>query len=344
MIHDSGARDGPRSQAPPAVPERRARRLRSLPHPLGRDGTTASGCSTPAPPTDKRRQPQRDDGRAPRRGRRRWSQRGSSPRYWAHEPVPVADLLVVVDGTDVDRQLLYDVLALRSAVFVVEQACAYQDIDGLDLVDGTVHVLGRDGDGLAAYARLLAPDAQHATARIGRVIVATQARGRRLAHELMARAVEVCEARWPGPIELGAQAHLTGFYRSLGFEPVGEPYDEDGILHQWTEHELFGDVGIGAAACDEAQYVELALGQGGRALGRRSVCRGRGVAAGEEEVHGLGERGGVPAPREVVLAGELEEAGAGHPLGEVATERERDWHGRRAGAAPASGSARRRGR
>ena len=84
----------------------------------------------------------------------------------------------VVGGTGLDTQLLYDVLALRSAVFVVEQECAYQDIDGLDLVEGTVHVLGRDGDGIAAYARVLAPDAEHATPRIGRVIVAAQARGR----------------------------------------------------------------------------------------------------------------------------------------------------------------------
>ena len=139
----------------------------------------------------------------------------------------------VVDGADLDRQTLYDVLALRAAVFVVEQECAYQDIDGLDLVEGTVHVLGRDGDAIAAYARVLAPDAEHATPRIGRVIVAAQARGRGLAHELMARAAQVCEERWPGPIELGAQAHLTGFYGNLGFEPVGTPYDEDGILHQW---------------------------------------------------------------------------------------------------------------
>ena len=142
-----------------------------------------------------------------------------------------------VDGTDLHTRLLYDVLALRSAVFVVEQECAYQDIDGLDLVEGTVHVLGRDGEVVAAYARVLAPDAEHATPRIGRVIVAAQARGRGLARELMARAVQVCEDRWPGPIELGAQAHLTGFYGSLGFEPVGEPYDEDGILHQWMRRE-----------------------------------------------------------------------------------------------------------
>ena len=172
----------------------------------------------------------------------------------------MADTLAwsALDAADLDRQSLYDVLALRSAVFVVEQDCAYQDLDGLDLVDGTVHVLGKDGGSasergtrvplseasressrvsVSAYARVLAPDDEHPTPRIGRVIVASEARGRQLARELMAQAIEVCEARWPGPIELGAQAHLTGFYGSLGFEPVGEPYDEDGIQHQWMRRE-----------------------------------------------------------------------------------------------------------
>jgi ElaA protein len=143
----------------------------------------------------------------------------------------------VVAGSDLDARSLYAVLELRSAVFVVEQECAYQDIDGLDLLETTVHVIGRDDD-LAAYARVLAPDAPHVTPRIGRVMVAPSARGRLLARELMARALRVCEEQWPGqPVELGAQAHLTGFYGSLGFEPVGEPYDEDGILHQWMRRD-----------------------------------------------------------------------------------------------------------
>jgi ElaA protein len=141
-----------------------------------------------------------------------------------------------VPGPDLDPPTLHDVLALRSAVFVVEQACAYQDIDGLDLVVGTVHVLGHDpgSTAIAAYARVLAPDSDHATPRIGRVIVAPASRGRQLARELMTRALGACAERWPGEaVELGAQAHLTGFYASLGFQPVGEPYDEDGIRHQW---------------------------------------------------------------------------------------------------------------
>ncbi len=138
-----------------------------------------------------------------------------------------------VSGGQLDVATLYDVLALRSAVFVVEQECAYQDIDGFDLAEGTVHVIGRDV-GIAAYARVLAPDDTHPTPRIGRVIVASEARGRQLARPLMRKALESCAQHWPAHVvELGAQAHLTGFYESLGFEVVSEPYDEDGIPHLW---------------------------------------------------------------------------------------------------------------
>ena len=136
---------------------------------------------------------------------------------------------------DLDVRTLYDVLALRSAVFVVEQECAYQDVDGLDLVDGTRHLLGRRGpQPLAAYARILAPSEDHPTPRIGRVIVSPHARGEQLGRALMLRTLGACESRWPGEaVELGGQAHLTDFYASLGFTAVGAPYVEDGLPHQW---------------------------------------------------------------------------------------------------------------
>ena len=143
-----------------------------------------------------------------------------------------------VRGPDLDVPTLYDVLTLRSAVFVVEQACAYQDIDGLDLVEGTVHVLGREDSAIAAYARVLAPSEEHPTPRIGRVIVAPEARGRQLARPLMQRALATCARHWPDEaVELGAQAHLTGLYTSLGFAAVSEPYDDDGIPHVWMRRD-----------------------------------------------------------------------------------------------------------
>jgi len=140
-------------------------------------------------------------------------------------------------GTELDAPTLYDVLALRSAVFVVEQECAYQDLDGRDLLEGTRHLIGRQVD-VAAYARILAPDAELPVPRIGRVIVTSQARGRQLGRRLMERALSSCGEHWPGkPIELGGQAHLVDFYRSFGFVPIGAPYVEDGIPHQWMRRD-----------------------------------------------------------------------------------------------------------
>ena len=78
--------------------------------------------------------------------------------------------------------------------------------------------------------------------RIGRVIVTRQARGQQLGRRLMERALSSCEEHWPGrPIELGGQAHLVDFYRSFGFEPIGAPYVEDGIPHQWMRRERDSD-------------------------------------------------------------------------------------------------------
>lgn len=140
---------------------------------------------------------------------------------------------------ELDAASLYDALVLRAEVFVVEQECAYADPDGADLRPGVRHLTARDeAGGLAAYARVLPPDAAYSVPRIGRVVVAPRARRGGLARELMRHALTTCEREWPGlPVELGGQAHLVGFYASLGFRPVGEVYDEDGIDHQWMRRE-----------------------------------------------------------------------------------------------------------
>ena len=132
-----------------------------------------------------------------------------------------------------DAPTVYAVLKLRAAVFVVEQACAYLDPDGLDLADGVLQLIGRDGDGaVLATARVLPPGVAFAEPSIGRVVVAPEARGRGLAHALMQRALALCAAQWPGqPVMLGAQQYLTRFYQSHGFAVVSEPYLEDGIPH-----------------------------------------------------------------------------------------------------------------
>ncbi len=126
---------------------------------------------------------------------------------------------------------LYALLQLRSAVFVVEQACAFQDIDGLDAA--AHHLLGRAPTGeLAAYARLFPAGGAYPEASIGRVAVAPGFRRHGLGRQLMQQALAECAARWgPQPVRIGAQLYLREFYRSLGFEQVGNMYLEDGIEH-----------------------------------------------------------------------------------------------------------------
>ncbi len=126
-------------------------------------------------------------------------------------------------------QRLYDILALRNAVFIVEQTCPYQDIDGRDLLGDNRHVAGYLNGELIAYARILTDEN---TLVIGRVIVSAQARGINLGYRLVEQALAVCEAQWPGrKIHLSAQAHLQKFYGRFGFHAVTEIYDEDGIPH-----------------------------------------------------------------------------------------------------------------
>ena len=121
---------------------------------------------------------------------------------------------------------LYDLLALRSRVFVVEQRCAYDDLDGLDRV--ARHLWASDGTGIAAYLRILPAGTKYAEVSIGRVVVAPAHRGTGLGRELMRRGIAAAAG---AAIRLGAQAHLERFYAELGFQRASEVYDEDGIPH-----------------------------------------------------------------------------------------------------------------
>lgn len=125
--------------------------------------------------------------------------------------------------------VLYDILALRSQVFVVEQACAYLDIDGQDLIGENRHIAGYHQGQLVACARLLN---QETSVSIGRVIVAPTARGQSLGCRVLEQALAACHTHWPGQtLTLSAQAHLQPFYRRFGFVAVTEVYLEDGIEH-----------------------------------------------------------------------------------------------------------------
>ena len=125
---------------------------------------------------------------------------------------------------------LYDLLQLRSEVFVVEQACLFQDMDGADAQ--AIHLLGRQGGQLVAYARCFPAGVTFAEASIGRVATRLSARGGGLGHRLMEQAMGLIVAHWgPQAIRIGAQAHLKHFYSAHGFIDVGKPYVEDGIDH-----------------------------------------------------------------------------------------------------------------
>lgn len=134
--------------------------------------------------------------------------------------------------SDIGKEQLYAILRLRTEVFVVEQKCAYQEVDGQDLEGDTRHLMAWEGDQLLAYLRLLDPQSQGGDVVIGRVLIAPEARGRGLGHELMEHGLKYAEHYWPEvPVYLSAQAHLQGYYARHGFKVAGEEYLEDDIPH-----------------------------------------------------------------------------------------------------------------
>ena len=139
--------------------------------------------------------------------------------------------LHVARGDRLSAAELHALLRLRAEVFVVEQACPYLDIDGLDLLPGTTHLwLAPPADPLlpACALRILAPAPPAAEAwRIGRVVTRPRERRRGLAASLVRDAIP----RAGRPLRIGAQARLEAWYAGLGFTRDGDDYDEDGMAH-----------------------------------------------------------------------------------------------------------------
>lgn len=125
---------------------------------------------------------------------------------------------------------LLNILALRSQVFVVEQACVYNDIDGRDSDAGTRHLWIEVDGHMVAYLRLL--DDGDGIARIGRVATRKTHRGKGLAADLVREVTK----QHDGPLVLDAQSHLAQWYESLGFRRSGEEFVEDGIPHVPMSH------------------------------------------------------------------------------------------------------------
>lgn len=125
---------------------------------------------------------------------------------------------------------LYQVLQLRSEVFVVEQNCVYQDLDGKD--HKSLHILGFKKEKIIAYTRIFKPGNYFENASIGRVAVKEIERKFGYGHELMDISIKAIETEFEvQKITISAQLYLKKFYESHGFIQVGEQYLEDGIPH-----------------------------------------------------------------------------------------------------------------
>lgn len=131
---------------------------------------------------------------------------------------------------ELTKQELYELLQLRAEVFVVEQDCVYQDIDGKD--QKALHAIGVKDGKIVAYTRIFNTGDYFSEASIGRVVVRNDYRKDNFGKQIMLASIEVIHDLFnETTIHLSAQTYLKKFYDSLGFEQVGEGYLEDGIPH-----------------------------------------------------------------------------------------------------------------
>lgn len=137
----------------------------------------------------------------------------------------------IVAFDELDLGTLHDLLALRAEVFVVEQDCVYQDIDGKD--PRSFHLFRYKADRLEGTLRILPKGIGYSDAvAIGRVVTSPASRGKGIGHLMMKAAVDFIAIHYPGEsIKLSAQTHLSAFYEAHGFSICGEGYLEDGIPH-----------------------------------------------------------------------------------------------------------------
>ncbi len=131
---------------------------------------------------------------------------------------------------ELTTQELYKLLQLRSEVFVVEQDCVYQDIDGKD--QKALHVLGFENETLVAYTRIFKSGDYFENASIGRVVVAETKRDKQYGKLIMEASIEAIKDNFStNKITISAQVYLKKFYSDLGFKAHGEEYLEDNIPH-----------------------------------------------------------------------------------------------------------------
>jgi ElaA protein len=138
---------------------------------------------------------------------------------WTHKPF-----------NELTATELYNILRLRSEVFVVEQNCVFLDMDNKDA--HCEHLMAWGGDGLLAYARIVPPGISYAESSIGRIVTSPKARGQGIGMELVKQGISLLYTLYGRKIiRIGAQLYLKRFYNELGFTQAGDIYLEDGIEH-----------------------------------------------------------------------------------------------------------------
>lgn len=138
--------------------------------------------------------------------------------------------IIIKSFSELSPQELYAILQLRSEVFVVEQDCVYQDLDGKD--EKAMHLFGLKNDKIIAYTRIFKSGDYFEEASIGRVVVAKAERQHQYGYDIMNASIDYIKNELKESIiKISAQAYLKRFYDSFGFKEIGEEYLEDDIPH-----------------------------------------------------------------------------------------------------------------
>ena len=137
--------------------------------------------------------------------------------------------LVIKPWEQLSRKEINDIFSLRSEVFIVEQECAYQDVDGRD--PEADHLLLYENNILCGYTRIFSKNTYFKEASFGRTVVKKTHRGKGYGHVLVKESIKYLKNKNENPIKISAQLYLKKFYLSYGFIPTGDEYLEDNIPH-----------------------------------------------------------------------------------------------------------------
>jgi ElaA protein len=135
----------------------------------------------------------------------------------------------IIRFNDFEPADLYSALKLRQDVFIIEQGCNYNDLDGIDL--HSEHILLFQKVELVAYSRIVPGGIKYEVPSIGRIVVNPAYRGKGFGKKIVRKAVGIVRNKHQGKIKIEAQQYLLRFYESLGFKKISDSYDVDGIPH-----------------------------------------------------------------------------------------------------------------